>query len=231
MTAVLVLHALGDPDGGAPWSEALVGADLAVTAPDLPGHGQAGPSADGSYATGLILLTAARWLAEEDPSPAPVVVGAGASGWVALILALAGRAGAVAVIDGLGGPWRNADEATADGVAWARQLMEEPVLSEPVAAGVADPRLGHLLPPFSNQRVARQALAALSVPLLVVSSPDDPLAPDERADLLAGARSQVTTEITISPRPSDVAPALSEWIARVAPRDGDVLRSGGQAPG
>jgi pimeloyl-ACP methyl ester carboxylesterase len=210
---VLVLHALGEPEGGAPWSDALSGPALAVTAPDLPGHGQAPTSIDGSYTTGLILLTAARCLGTEDSSALPVVVGVGASGWVALVLALAGRASAVAVVDGLGGPWRSAAEATADGVAWARRLIDDPHRLGPVPAGVADPRLEQLPPPFSNESIARQAVGALRVPLLVASGPADPLTAEERTRLLAHARVPVTTVTVRSARPDDVAPAIGGWIS------------------
>lgn len=220
MTALLVLHALGDTGGGAPWSEALVPSGAPVMAPDLPGHGQADPPVDGCYTAGLIMLTAARCLEGEASSDAPVVIGAGASGWIALVLALAGQASAVAVIDGLGGPWRSAGEATADGVAWARGLMNDPTLLEPLPAGVTDPRLDHLMPPFSNERVARQALAALRVPLLVVSSPADPLSADEVAALLSEVEGPVSTASAPSARPVDVAPAVIAWLGRVGPSGG-----------
>jgi pimeloyl-ACP methyl ester carboxylesterase len=198
-----------------PWSAALAGPEVAVSAPDLPGHGQAEPSVDGSYTGGLIMLAAARYLAAEDTSDPPVVVGAGASGWVALVLALAGRASAVAVVDGLGGPWRSAADATADGVAWARRLLSEPALSEPVPAGSTDPRLDHLLPPFSNERVVREVLAALRVPLLAVSGPADPLSADEREALLAEAGAPVSTAIARSAGAVDVAPLVSDWMGRI----------------
>lgn len=221
MRGVLVLHALGDIEGGAPWVQALAAVGLAATAPDLPGHGQAEASLDGSYTTGLILLAAARCLDPEET--APVVVGVGASGWVALVLALAGRASAVAVVDGLGGPWRSAAEATADGVAWARRLISDPHQLGPVPAGVADPRLDHLPPPFSNERVARQALVALRVPLLVVSGPADPLAAEERSRLLAHARVPVTAALAPSARPDDFAPVLSDWLGRRVPTAADLI--------
>jgi len=228
---LLVLHALGDTGGGAPWSEALAGPEVSVRAPDLPGHGTAEPPVDGSYTTGLILLSAARCVeAEGSTSVPPVLVGAGASGWVALVVALAGRASAVAVVDGLGGPWRNAAEATADGVTWARRLMDEPDLLEPVPAGVTDPRLEHLLPPFSNERVARQALAALRVPLLVVSSPSDPLSAAERESLLAEVGGPVSTATARSADAVDVAPAVLEWVARLGSEIPDVVPTAEKVP-
>lgn len=217
-----MLHPVGAPEGGAPWTEALTHDGFTTVAPDLPGHGQAAPSVDGTYTNSLVLLTAVPCLPTDDSVPPPVIVGVGSSGWVALILALAGRAAAVALIDGLGGPWRNAADATAEGVEWGRRLLEDEYRHGPVPAGVPDPRLAEPFPPFSNQRVARQALAALEVPLLVVSSPADRLSSEARSDLLSEARVPVTCETTASALAVDVAPVLARWTANLPP-PGDVV--------
>ena len=217
MTSVVVLHALGDSDGGAPWSAALTRSGFTTLAPDLPGHGQAAPSVDGTYTNSLVLLTAVPSLPTDDSVPPPVIVGVGSSGWVAVVLALAGRATALALVDGLGGPWRNGADATAEGVDWGRRLLDDDYLLGPVPAGVPDPRLTHLFPPFSNQRVARQAVAALRVPLLVISTPADLLSSEERTALLAEAQVPLTNETTASALAAGVVPVLARWITSVFP--------------
>jgi pimeloyl-ACP methyl ester carboxylesterase len=213
VTGLLVLHGLGDAEGGTPWTETLASVGLPVQAPDLPGHGLARPPVDGTYTTGTILIAAARVLEGVEP-PGPVVLGVGASGWVALMLGVAGRASAVAVVDGLGGPWRNGTEAVAESVEWARRLMDDPLLARPVPAGEMDPRLAHPAPSFSNQRTVGQAIAALAVPLLVMSSPRDRLDEGERR-LVLGANGGATPRTSVavgSARPEDVRDPLQRWI-------------------
>ena len=231
MTSILALHAVGDVEGGAPWLTALSRDGVSVVAPDVPGHGDAEPSVDGSYTGGLVLLTAVRSLAATETSGRPdAVLGAGTSGWVALVLALSGRASAAVLVDGLGGPWRDAAQATAEGVEWARRLLDDAASQEAVPAGMSDPRLARPMPGFSNERVARQAIAALQVPLLVVSSPADPLSSAERDDLLSSAVSPTKVVTVATARPTDLAAPIVEWLGTVGAAGGVDVPTAGEGP-
>ncbi|HVM07732.1 MAG TPA: alpha/beta hydrolase [Acidimicrobiales bacterium] len=106
-TPILVLHDLGVPDAGRPWRDALADASWngPVLAPDLPGHGSTPVRDGGSYEHSDSLLSIIPLYAELDPDlPSPIVVGVGLHGWAAQVLALAGRASGVVLVDGLGGP-------------------------------------------------------------------------------------------------------------------------------
>lgn len=189
MSDLLVLHPLGDPAGGAPWREAFsdAGWEGRVHAPDLPGHAGAPPPPGGAYQSADPALTGTLLLAGLPAgSPAPVVVGVGPSGWAAQLLALGGRAGALALVDGLGGPWREPSAAVAADREWLRALSSDPpALVPPPPGAPLDPRLRHGVPPQTDRTLALRSAAAMPVPVLVL------------------------TTIPVTPPPATSAPALS----------------------
>jgi hypothetical protein len=168
---VLVLHALGDTGGGLPWRQAFEGSwgDGAVRAPDLPGHGAAPAPAGGGYDLADGAFTALEALAGAgDP---PVVVGVGTSGWSASLLALGGRASALVLVDGLGGPWVDPRRRAETGRRWLRALADDPAAVDPAPPGAPDPRARHGVVDHGSRRLVERAAAAMPVPVLLVEGP------------------------------------------------------------
>jgi hypothetical protein len=170
--AILVLHDAGAADGGAPWGAALAAAGWpgAVHAPDLPGHGATPAPTDGAYElvdAALHVLPLCATLEDE----APVVLGVGANGWAAQLLAIGGRAAALVLVDGLGGPWLQPAQAIAEDRARLRAILDDPAaVAAPPPTGL-DPRLVHGIGGQTSRDLAVRAAAAITVPTLVLSSP------------------------------------------------------------
>jgi len=186
---VLVLHRVGDPRGGSPWRDALglAGWPGRVLAPDLPGHGETAAPVGGNYELVDAAIIGAGLVAGlTDTTVAPVVVGVGTSGWAAQVLALGGRAGALVLVDGLGGPWLEPAEAVARNAALLRALAQDPDAMGPPPAAGFDPRLRHGILGQTDRPLALRAAAALEVPVLVVETPESGLRREE-ADEVIGA--------------------------------------------
>jgi pimeloyl-ACP methyl ester carboxylesterase len=213
---VLVLHDVGDPDGGGPWQGALEGAGWpgAVLAPDLPGHGATPAPVGGSYELGDPVLAVLSSV-PADADELPVVVGVGTNGWCASILALGGRASALVLVDGLGGPFRPSSDAMAAERQRIRAIADDPAAVGPAPASGLDPRLCHGVSPLGSLAVAERTAAATPVPVLVVESPASPVTAAER-DAVAGRYPAGATVVEVpSADPEVVATAVVAWAARV----------------
>jgi pimeloyl-ACP methyl ester carboxylesterase len=207
---LLVLHEVGDPEGGAPWRSALTDAgwEGPVLAPDLPGHAGEPPPVDGNYE-----LLDGAWLALKvlgglDDGPKPVIVAVGTNGWAAQMLALGGRAAGVVLVDGLGGPWRSPAEWTADQRDWMRAVADDPAaLAASPPGAPLDPRLRHGVVAMTSRSLAEEAAAAMPVPVLVIETPQS------TADgaLLGHFPASTVVEHVVDRRPADVAPAVVRW--------------------
>lgn len=92
----------------------------------------------------------------EAPLAAGVVVGCGRAGWSAQLLALGGRAGALALVDGLPELFVTPEEAVALRLDRMRQLLDGPPESPP-----------HV----SSMDFAKRAAEAVAVPVLVIETP------------------------------------------------------------
>jgi hypothetical protein len=182
---LLVLHDVGEAGGGAPWRSAFVAAGWAperVVAPDLPGHAGCAPPVGGGYDAADAAFAAAPLL----PAEPGVIVGVGTNGWVAEVFALGGKASALVLVDGLGGPWRDPYAAIAAGVEWLRSVAADPDAIAPPPPGAAlDPRLRHPVPAMSSRRAAVKMASAVPVPVLLVESPRSQVAPDDADELAA----------------------------------------------
>jgi pimeloyl-ACP methyl ester carboxylesterase len=212
--AVVVLHDIGDEAAGSPWRAALEAAGWPgeVVAPDLPGHGQTPAPVGGSYELADFAMWALPALAsarETPPEPTlPVVVGVGVSGWAATIVALAGRASALVLVDGLGGPWADPAEVIAAGRDLLRALAEDADATAPAPARGLDPRLRHGLVRQTSSQVAKDAATAMPVPVIVIETPASTLTATERNDVLPHFASG-STLIEVSDRdPALVAKAI-----------------------
>ena len=221
MTDVLVLHDVGDPAGGAPWAEAFsdAGWSGAVHAPDLPGHAGEAPPLGGSYNGADPALTGALVVAGLPAGgPPPVVVGVRASGWGAQLLALGGRAAALVLVDGLGGPWLDGTAAVAADRAWLRRLADDPEAVGPAPPGAPlDPRLRHGVPPQADRGLAMRAAAAVPVPVLVLHTGvpgTGPLADGEADDLSAAFRRSDVVRLGPPASLPEVARVVVEWTRR-----------------
>ena len=218
MTPLLVLHDVGDPGGGGPWRVALEGAGWsgAVHAPDLPGHGATPAPVGGSYELGDPVLAVLPSV-PADADHRPVVLGVGTNGWCASILAVGGRASALVLVDGLGGPFRPQAEAMAAERERIRAIADDPTAVGPAPAGGLDPRLRHGVSPMGSRAVAERAAAATSVPVLVLESPASPVTPEER-DAVAGRYPAGATVVEVeSADPDAVAPCVVSWISSRRP--------------
>jgi len=93
---LLFLHEVGDVDGATRWR--ALGAGWLV--PDLPGHGVVPPEEGAYYAPGDVALVGVRALAAAglDGEP-PLVAGHGWGAFGAELLAAAGRASALVLVD------------------------------------------------------------------------------------------------------------------------------------
>lgn len=224
--AIVVLHDAGADDGGAPWGAALVAAGWpgAVHAPDLPGHGAAAAPTDGAYELVDAALHALPLLAALDGEP-PVVLGVGANGWAAQLLAIGGRAAALVLVDGLGGPWLDPVQAIASDRTRLRAIIDDPAaVAAPPASGL-DLRLAHGIGAQTSCDLAARAAAALTVPTLVVSSPAAALAVGDRRDLLSHLAD--VTEVDVS----DLAPAgVADEVVRWAGAQLELAGRGARSP-
>ena len=206
MTSLLALHDLGAVGGG-PWRTAFdTSWPGTVVAPDLPGHGDAAPPVGGCYELGDAVFAVADHLPEPDGVP-PVVLGVGRNGFAAQILALAGRASALVLVDGLGGPWLDVP-ARNDALREARRtLLDTPAALEPHLPGTTDPRATLVLGPTDREHALRRC-GALPVPTLVVETPDSPT-PD--AEVLTSTIPRGELVRVPSGAPAVVTGAVIEW--------------------
>ena len=222
MTGLLVLHAIGDPEGGASWARAFSTAGWSgpVHGPDLPGHAHREPPLGGAYHRTDPALVGALELADRAADGPVVVVGVGPSGWGAQLLALGGRAAALVLVDGIGGPWLSAPAAVAAEREWLRALADDPAALDPAPAGAPlDPRLRHGVPGQTDRGLALRAARAIPVPVLVVETVP--------ADLALLSPAEVDEVVAAFPagsllRPgsasqADVAEAVAEWAALALP--------------
>jgi len=214
---VLVLHAPGCTAGGTPWRQAFTaeGWRGRIMAPDLPGHGTEPAPLGGSYEQGLAVLWAVRLLQGRSDEDAPlVVVGELSSGWAATIVALAGRAKGLVLVDGLGGPWLSPSQLIGRGRDLLRTIADDPQAVAPAPPSGFDPRLGHGVPSHGSRSLAEQSAAELAVPVLVVESKESGVSPDQLEALLPHFSAAVTTVALPTRSPDSVVPAIAAWARR-----------------
>jgi pimeloyl-ACP methyl ester carboxylesterase len=193
MTALLVVHDVGDAKGGGRWSELVDAWPGDALAPDLPGHGETPPPTGGHYKAGDAAIAALRAAEQAGITGAGagdfVVLGHRWGGYAAEVIAAAGRASRLILVDGLGPPWCAIDELVADRHRWLREVFADPdAIAPPTTA--PDARLAHGYPSVWDRSFIRDLRRSISVPVLAVETPDSPTPdPQERlADYSGPAR-------------------------------------------
>jgi pimeloyl-ACP methyl ester carboxylesterase len=208
---LLVLHDLGAA-GGAEWADAFTDWPGRVTAPDLPGHDGAPPPVGGNHDTGDAVYVALGLL-RADPADDLVVVGVGHSGAAAQVLALGGRASGLVLVDGLGGPWLDADELDALQREVRRRILTTPDALAMPEPGAPDPRAAMVVGAHDRDFAVRQA-EAMPAPVLVVETDRSPT-PD--ADALTAHFSRATLHRAVDRDPAPIADAVRSWWSATHP--------------
>ncbi|MFL6204953.1 MAG: hypothetical protein ACJ739_06350 [Acidimicrobiales bacterium] len=173
MTAFL-LHDLGSEAAGAPWREVI---PEGWEAPDLPGHGSTPAPRHGAYDP-LGPATLARWALDGDG----LVVGVGQNAHGALILAAGGGCSAVAIVDGLWGRWRSAEDAVDEMYATIRAMLDDDLATEAPPPKGLDPRTRHGYGVSVSEAFARKFWGAITCPVIAVETPASTTPADERAE-------------------------------------------------
>jgi hypothetical protein len=203
---VVLLHDLGAPEAGELWRAA---APDEWHIPDLPGHGVTPAPRHGAYDP-MGPVTLARWaLAGEG-----LVVGVGQNAHAALILAAGGGCDAVAIVDGLWGPWQDPDAAIDEMYAGLRALLADDAAIAPPPPSGLDPRSTHGYGVHVSAPFARRFWGAITCPVLAVETPASPTPPGERAERRSWFGGDATLLEVGSSQPADVTAAISAWSGR-----------------
>ena len=186
MTAppLLVVHAWGDPLASTRWTALRDAWAGPVVTFDLPGHRAEAPPTGASYAIGDAALYAERAYRDAGFAGTPaVVLGDSSAGFGAELLAAAGRAAALVLVDGLGGPWVTPADVFADGVRWCNEVFADPAATAAFDGGDGDgvdPRLRHGFPSVWVRDFTEARRRSIAVPVLALETPASPTPLDER---------------------------------------------------
>lgn len=216
MSDLVVIHDVG-ARGGHPWSEAFRHWPGTVTAPDLPGHGSADAIVGGHHEIGDAVYALVEFFPADAPHP-PVVLGVGRNGFAAQVFALAGRAGALVLVDGLGGPWRTLDERSRSDRNARRLILDTPAMLRPHHGPGSDPRTAYLRP-NENRAFALEVGRSMRLPTLVIETPAS-TTPD--APLIVNAYDNATLVTLETVDPERIAAATLDWF-RATEIDGSVI--------
>jgi pimeloyl-ACP methyl ester carboxylesterase len=182
--ALLVIHDAGDPQGGARWARLVDAWPGPALAPDLPGHGGTPPPTGAAYAPADGAFAADQALQDAGLADDVVwVLGHGWGGFAAELLAAAGRASRLVLVDGLGPPWRTVDEIVADQHRWLRAVLADAAALAP-PAGTPDPRLAHGFWSIWERRFVADFRRSIKVPVLAIETPASATPSEERDDRL-----------------------------------------------
>lgn len=205
---VVVLHDLGDRDGGARWRD-VAPDDWHV--PDLPGHGVAPAPRTGHYdPMGAVAM--ARWiLAAGDPDDPSMLVGVGQNAHGALVHAAGGGCDRVVVVDGLWGEWRDPATEIDTYYATIRALAADPAATGRAPAFGLDPRATYGYGVMTSARFAQQFWATIAQPILVVETPASSTPPAERSERAGWFGGPVTLVEVATADPVDVVAAVRAW--------------------
>jgi pimeloyl-ACP methyl ester carboxylesterase len=207
----MLLHDLGDPDGGARWRSAAP-PDWIV--PDLPGHGSTPPVRTGHYDP-MSVVAIARWTLAENRhgAAASTLVGVGQNAHSALVGAAGGDCDRVVVVDGLWGPWREPVEEIDAFYAMIRAVAADPAATGTPPASGLDPRATYGFGLMSSPRFAQRFWATVDQPVLAIETSRSTTPREERAER-AGWFGGATTLVELDAAdPVAVVDAVRVWLA------------------
>ncbi len=207
--SVVLLHDLGAVEAGAPWRAA---APDAWHVPDLPGHGETPAPRHGAYDP-MGPVTLARWALADDPA-AGLVVGVAQNAHGALILAAGRGCGAVAIVDGLWGPWQEADDAIDAMYAGLRAILAHAPSTTPAPSAGLDPRTRHGYGVSMSPAFARRFWGAVACPVLVIETPASLTPAAERPERVTWFGGPTTLVELDSDEPAAVVAAVAGWPRR-----------------
>ena len=206
--SVVLLHDLGDPDGGAPWRSA---APPEWIVPDLPGHGATPATRTGHYDP-MSAVAIARWtVANQPPGTESTLVGIGHNAHSALVGAAGGDCDRVVVVDGLWGPWRTPAEEVDTFYAMIRAIAADPTATGPPPAFGLDPRAIYGYGVMSSAHFSQRFWAAIDQPVLAVETPTSTTPRAERAERITWFGGETTLVELDSADPATVVDAIRAW--------------------
>jgi pimeloyl-ACP methyl ester carboxylesterase len=208
---LLFLHDVGDAEGAHRWRPLAEGWPGPVLVPDLPGHGVTPPEEGAYYAPGDAALYAVRALRAAGVDGTPVAAGHGWGAFGAELLAAAGRAAALVLVDGLGGPWVSWSELIHVQHDWLHEVLADPASLAAPPADALDPRLRHGFPSIWERTFTEARRDAITVPALALESPASPTPPSERAERIAAFGGETRLEELNEVSPQAVLDALTAW--------------------
>jgi hypothetical protein len=203
VTAVVLLHDLGAADAGEPW-RAVAPVDWHI--PDLPGHGMTPAPRHGAYDP-MGPMTSARWSLQGSG----LVIGVGQNAHGALILAAGHGCEAVAIVDGLWGPWQGPVEAVDHMYADLRALVADRDAVGPAPSTGLDPRTRHGYGVHVSPSFAAKFWGAITCPLLAVETPLSVTPPEERSARTALFGGVTTVAEVDDASPAAVVAAVRAW--------------------
>ncbi len=209
MRSGLVLHDLGDPEGGAVWRAALP--DERWSAPDLPGHGTTPAPRNGAYDPMAVVTLARRWFADQADA-GRVLLGVGQNAHGAAVLASGGGCDALVVVDGLHARFGTPAEEVAAMYAMVRAIAEDPAATAPAPPQGLDPRATYGYGVTVSAPFLQRFWAAIGVPVLVVETPASPTPADERAERAAWFAGPVTVVEVADAGPGAALAAVLPWV-------------------
>jgi hypothetical protein len=201
---VILLHDLGAEEAGEPWR---AGASDGWVVPDLPGHGATAAPRHGAYDP-MSPVTLARWTLDGSG----LVIGVGQNAHGALVLAAGRGCDAVAIVDGLWGPWQDPAEAIEHMYANLREILADPGATAPAPPSGLDPRTRHGYGVSMSPSFAERFWGAVSCPVLAIETPASSTPPGEREERLSwfgGATTLVELDATA---PHEVLRAVEAWL-------------------
>jgi hypothetical protein len=123
--------------------------------------------------------TLARWATATAPASS-LVVGVGENAHAALVLAVGGACGAVAIVDGLWGPWVDPPQAIEEMYDGLRRMLDDLGAVAPPPASGLDPRTRHGYGVHVSAAFARRFWGEVQIPVLAVETPASRTPPGER---------------------------------------------------
>ena len=140
-----------------------------------------------------------------------MVVGVGQNAHGALILAAGGGCDAVAIVDGLWGPWQEPDDAIDAMYANLRAILADEGAVDPAPPSGLDPRTRHGYGVNISPAFAQRFWGSVTCPLLAVETAASTTPPQERAERLGWFGGPTTSVELDDPSERSIVATIVEW--------------------